>query len=77
MGIGDMTLEPSVSILKPDAERHDSDRLNSLNEVDAEIIRAVRNIRYGSVEITIHDSRVVQIERKEKRRFDLARRAAI
>ena len=31
-----------------------------------EILRAVKSIRFGSVEITIHDSRVVQIERKEK-----------
>jgi hypothetical protein len=31
-----------------------------------EVLRAVQDIRYGSVEITIHDSRVVQIERKEK-----------
>jgi len=31
-----------------------------------EILRAVKDIRYGSVEITIHDSRVVEIERKEK-----------
>jgi hypothetical protein len=44
--------------------------LAPLSEVDAEVIRAIRNIRYGSVEITIHDSRVVQIERKEKRRFE-------
>jgi hypothetical protein len=46
------------------------DDVTSLNEVDAEVIRAIRNIRYGSVEVTIHDSRVVQIERKEKRRFE-------
>jgi len=38
------------------------------------VIRAIRNIRYGSVEITIHDSRVVQIERKEKRRFEFSQR---
>jgi hypothetical protein len=31
-----------------------------------EILRAVKSIRFGSVEITIHDSKVVQIERKEK-----------
>jgi len=42
----------------------------TLSEVDAEVLRAIRNIRFGSVEITIHDSRVVQIERKEKRRFE-------
>jgi hypothetical protein len=34
--------------------------------VEGEILRAVREVRYGSVEITIHDSRVVQIERREK-----------
>ena len=51
-----------------------TDGLPTLSEVDAEIIRAIRNIRYGSVEITIHDSRVVQIERKEKRRFERSQR---
>ncbi len=35
-----------------------------------EIARAVAQIRFGSVEIVIHDSRVVQIERREKLRFD-------
>ena len=34
------------------------------------IIRAIREIDYGSVEIVIHNSRIVQIERKEKFRFD-------
>jgi len=34
------------------------------------ILRAIREIRYGSVEIIIHDSRIVQIERKEKIRID-------
>ena len=32
---------------------------------------AVERIRYGSVEIVIHDSKVVQIERKEKLRFNM------
>ncbi|MBX3332427.1 MAG: YezD family protein [Nitrospira sp.] len=31
---------------------------------------ALKGIRFGSVEIIVHDSRVVQIERKEKTRFD-------
>jgi len=35
-----------------------------------EIVRAVRSVAYGSVEIMIQDSRIVQIERKEKIRFD-------
>lgn len=39
-------------------------------EIEQEILRAVKGIRYGSVEIVIHDSQVVQIERKEKVRLD-------
>jgi hypothetical protein len=30
------------------------------------IARALRGLRYGSVEIVVHDGRVTQIERKEK-----------
>ncbi len=36
----------------------------------ASVLRAVRETRYGSVEIVIHAGRVVQIERREKVRFD-------
>jgi len=43
-----------------------SDEEESINR---EILFAIKNIRYGSVEIIIHDSKVVQIERKEKVRF--------
>jgi hypothetical protein len=35
-----------------------------------EIMRSVMSVNYGSVEIVIHNSRIVQIERKEKFRFD-------
>ncbi len=35
-----------------------------------EIVRSVRSVNYGSVEIVIQNSRIVQIERKEKFRFD-------
>lgn len=34
------------------------------------IAEAIRGIRYGSVQITIHDSRVVQIEKAEKVRLE-------
>ena len=39
-------------------------------EIEKEILLAIRGIRYGSVEIVIHNSEVVQIERKEKVRFE-------
>ena len=34
------------------------------------VLEAIRAIRYGSVEITIHDGRIVGLERREKVRFD-------
>ncbi|MDD5460971.1 MAG: DUF2292 domain-containing protein [Methylococcales bacterium] len=40
--------------------------LNLVNQIAA----ALQGIRFGSVEIIIHESKVVQIERKEKLRFD-------
>ena len=38
--------------------------------VERQILDAVRGIRYGSVEVVIHDSRVVQVVRTEKVRFE-------
>jgi hypothetical protein len=38
-------------------------------ELLQEILKSIEGIQFGSVEITIHESRVVQIERKEKVRF--------
>ncbi len=35
-----------------------------------QVLRALRGIRYGSIELVVHDGRVVQIERKEKLRFE-------
>jgi hypothetical protein len=45
-------------------------RDEELARIEGELRRALREIRYGSIEIVIHDSRVVQIERREKVRFD-------
>ena len=41
------------------------------SEAERQLLQALTGIRYGSLEITIHDSRIVQIERKEKVRFDV------
>ena len=35
-------------------------------EIDRAILDAVRGVRYGSVEVVVHDGRVVQIEIKKK-----------
>ncbi len=41
-----------------------------LNDVEQHILDAISQIKYGAVEILIHDSRIVQIEKSEKVRFD-------
>jgi len=33
------------------------------------ILRSVEDLRFGSIEIIVHDSKVVQVEIKEKVRF--------
>ncbi|QNN46073.1 YezD family protein [Thermomonas brevis] len=37
---------------------------------EAEVLRAIRDTAYGTVEIVVHQSRIVQITRSEKVRFD-------
>ena len=44
-------------------------------EVVRKIIEVIKTVRYGSVEVIIQDARVVQIERKEKFRFDRSERS--
>jgi hypothetical protein len=46
----------------PQAESHE--------QILERIAHAISGVRFGSVEVVIQDSRVVQIERKEKFRFD-------
>ncbi|HAF01476.1 MAG TPA: DUF2292 domain-containing protein [Methylophilaceae bacterium] len=51
---------------------------NVLTESDSEILKAIahaialvqQQTGYGSIEITVHDGRVTQIERREKVRFE-------
>jgi hypothetical protein len=48
--------------------------------IEQEILRAVARIEYGSVEVVIHDGKVVQIECREKIRVtrdDADRKTAI
>jgi hypothetical protein len=36
----------------------------------AEVLSAIRSVRYGYVQITLQDARVVQIDTLEKKRLD-------
>ncbi len=39
-------------------------------EVLAEVLRAIRELRFGHVQVIVQDSRVIQIETLEKKRMD-------
>ena len=49
------------------------------SNIEQSILQALKNLRFGSVEITVHDSKIVQIERREKVRVELepARRGSL
>ncbi len=49
-------------------------KIDNLETEERQILAAVRGLRYGSVEISIHEGRVVQIETREKVRFEAGRR---
>lgn len=46
----------------------------TLDELGPLVHEALRGLRFGSVEIVVHDGRVVQIERRERLRLDAAGR---
>lgn len=41
-----------------------------VHRIEQTILQALKDLRFGSVEIIVHDSKVVQIERREKVRVD-------
>jgi hypothetical protein len=43
-----------------------------LSDLGPTVLRALRGLRFGSVEIVVHDGRVVQIERRERVRLGAA-----
>jgi hypothetical protein len=48
----------------------DCGRVEITTAVRERILQALEGIRFGAVEIVIHDGKVVQIERKERVRFE-------
>ncbi len=56
---------PEVALMSQSAQTY-----TSLSEVELHILQSIQDVKYGSIEILIHDSRIVQIEKSEKFRFD-------
>jgi hypothetical protein len=61
-----MTIQ--VTPIEPDADPTGPSALPAA--LAKELIEALRSIRYGAIELVIHDGRVVQLERRQKVRFD-------
>jgi hypothetical protein len=40
------------------------------SRIEHTILQALKDLRFGSVEIIVHDSKVVQVERREKVRVE-------
>ena len=51
-------------------EKSTTDQHNLKVKIVDQIASLLKDIRFGSVEIVIHDGKIVQIERKEKLRFE-------
>jgi hypothetical protein len=51
-----------------------SNPVDSIVSVEADVLAAIRRLRYGAVEVTVHDGRIVQIETRERVRVDGAGR---
>jgi hypothetical protein len=41
-----------------------------LTDIETRILDALQSLKYGSLEVLVHDSKIVQLERKEKQRFE-------
>ena len=52
--------------------------INKTNkELIQELVSAINSLRFGSVEITVHEGRVTQIEKREKVRFTELKNASV
>jgi hypothetical protein len=62
-----MATRTSVSAFPPDGP---APELPLEPALARELAIALRSIRYGTIELVIHEGRVVQLERREKVRFE-------
>lgn len=58
-------LQPAAAAQEPTAAR---EMKNTSPEIRS-VLNAVRNLTFGTIAITIHDSKIVQVDVTEKKRF--------
>ena len=65
-----MSANPASSIPHTPLSLQGAPAQVGIPEAEAEVLRAIRDTRFGTVEIVVHQSRIVQITRSEKVRFE-------
>ena len=65
-----MSAHPASSLSRLPASLQGASTQAAIPEAEAEVLRAIRDTRFGTVEIVVHQSRIVQITRSEKVRFE-------
>jgi len=55
--------------LRENSSSEEKDKLQNWKQVSQHVEEALKKLQYGSIEIVVHDSKIVQIEKKEKTRF--------
>lgn len=48
---------------------NDDRTVTPLKPVESAILSAIKELKYGTVEVTVHDAEVVQVSKTEKTRF--------
>ena len=66
-----MSTSEKVKIMSQETENKTN------NSVVQELVSAISSLRFGSIEITVHEGRVTQIEKREKVRFTDSNNASI
>ena len=51
------------------SDRQPDDSQRDVREHEREVLQAIRDTTFGTIEVTVHQSRIVQITRSEKLRF--------
>jgi hypothetical protein len=64
------------NIARVEAEKGENQRPENLPTWLQLVRKQVGPLKFGTVQITVHDSRVVQVERVEKLRFDKPEQSA-
>jgi len=55
---------------KTEKENHVDNEKDMDQRILSEVVRNIRQVNFGEVIITIHDAKIVQIERREKKRYN-------